>query len=350
MTAIHFIEGTRLGAGRRLSSASRAFTLTELLVVIALIVLLVTLLLGALSAVQSKARETRTLATMQAFANACDAFQQEQGFYPGVVPENIMASDADANSSGISGFSGTENAMLHLMGSAVRQADVGTTEFNENYPAGDGWQTHLFHKPNNEIYPVKVNIGRIGDGPVINGKAYAPYFTPGEKEFGVAAGQLSVGIGPQTRPLPDVLDAWGQPIIYLRRMRSIGPITALDENANPQFDIGPIASYTKAESLGRLGGNQLQDSIFNTAADPLNTLGRILGHPALSTWDANNPEVVIGQARGAYMLLSAGPDGVFFSREDGPGSPGNPVPDILTDDYEASIVTEYDDVLIFGGD
>jgi len=347
MTAIHFTEGTRLGAGRRLSSAMRAFTLTELLVVIALIVLLVTLLLGALSAVQSKARETRTVATMQAFANACDAFQQEQGFYPGVVPENIMASDADANANGISGFSGTENACLHLMGSAVRQADVGTADFNDLYPAGEGWQTHLFQKPNNNgIYPVKVNIGRIGDGPVINGKAYAPYFTPGEKEFGVAAGQLSVGMGPQMRPLPDVLDAWGQPIIYLRRMRSLGPITAL--NGDAQFDLGPIASYTKSESLGRMGGNQLQDSIFNTAPDPLNTLGRILGHPSLSSWDAPN-ERVIGQARGAYMLLSAGPDGVFFSQKDGPGSPGNPVSDILTD-YDAGIIGEYDDVLIFGGD
>ena len=98
-----------------------------------------------------------------------------------------------------------------------------------------------------------------------------------------------------------------------------------------------------------MGGNQLQDSIFNTAADPLNTLGRIIGHPSLSSWDEPN-ERVIGQARGAYMLLSPGPDGVFFSQKDGPGSPGNPVPDILTDDSDAGIVTEYDDVLIFGGD
>jgi hypothetical protein len=58
---------------------------------------------------------------------------------------------------------------------------------------------------------------------------------------------------------------------------------------------------------------------------------------------------ILGQARGAFMLLSAGPDGVYFSRHDGPGEPGdgNEVDNIIP--FGPSIIEEFDDVLIFGG-
>ena len=332
MTATQSTPAARGRSAPRSSSAPRAFTLTELLVVIALIVLLITLLLSALKAVQDKARETRTSATMRAFGNACDAFQQEQGFYPGVVPEYILAYDAQQVGPQRRRFSGTENAMLHMTGGFIREADVSAQEWN-NPPEGE-WELYQFQSPAGP-YRVNVDVGKIGEGPIVNGKAYAPYFTPGEKEFAVAQGQTGpTGLG---RPLPDVIDAWGQPIAYLRRMRLVGPLTGSLAD-NPQFHVAPLNAYTMSQGLGRLGGNQLELSILNTAPDPDGTLARILGHPALP-----------GQARGAFMLLSAGPDGVFFSREDGPGSPGNPIDDILTD-YGPSVIDEYDDVLIFGGD
>ena len=68
-----------------------------------------------------------------------------------------------------------------------------------------------------------------------------------------------------------------------------------------------------------------------------------------------------GIARGAYVLLSAGPDGIFFSRGDGPGTPAdtdgdgapNWVDDIVTNtnpDYNRpKVVEEYDDIRVFGG-
>lgn len=348
MTATQSTSAARGRSAPRSSSESRAFTLTELLVVIALIVMLITLLLAALKAVQNKARETRTSATMRAFGNACDAFQLEQGFYPGVVPENILAYEAEQNG-GRASISGTENAILHLTGGFIREADVSEQEW-DNPPAGD-WYLYVFQSPTGP-YRVKIDLGKIGQGPIINGKAYAPYFTPGEKEFAATTGQAGTGMGPPRRPLPDVLDAWGQPIIYLRRMRSIGPLTAPSLADNPQFHWGAMGSYTQSVSLGRLGRSQLfilldaegnevpnlLGSIFNSPdADVWDTLGMVLQHPSLPS-----------QARGAFMLLSAGPDGVFFSRADGPGSPGNVVDDLSG--YGPSVIDEYDDVLIFGGD
>jgi prepilin-type N-terminal cleavage/methylation domain-containing protein len=338
MTAIHASSATRSRSGARLLSppTPRGFTLTELLIVIALIVLLITLLLAALDAVQDKARETRSLATMQAFTNACNAFQQEQGFYPGVVPENILAYDAAQNQDNLPGISGTENAMLHLTGGYMREDDVTDAEWDAF--AG---QLYVFSTPSGGFYRIKVNFDRIGEGPTVNGKAYPPYFTPGEKEFAAAPGQASpTGFGQAQRALPDVIDAWGQPIAFLRRMRTVGPLTP-DGSASPaQFSPAPIRSYTRSTGLGRLNRNQVEMSILNTTSEPNPTLARILEHPALP-----------GQARGAFMLLSAGPDAIFFSREDGPGSPETPVDDIYDPDvYPAGVIDEYDDVLIFGGD
>jgi prepilin-type N-terminal cleavage/methylation domain-containing protein len=347
MTAIHVVSRTQIGPGARRSPSlpSRAFTLTELLVVIALIVLLITLLLAALDAVQDKARETRTMATMQAFANACNAFQQEQGFYPGVVPENILANDAVQNG-GLPRISGTENAILHLTGGFIRQDDVSDAEWNDF-----GGQLYLFERPGGAPYRVKVDLGRIGEGPTINGEVYAPYFTPGEKEFAVAKGQAGpTGVGPQQRPLPDVIDAWGQPIAFLRHMRSVGPLAAEDPDVRPQFHPAPLRAYTQSKGLGRLGKDQRiadpgnpadSGSIFNSTAVAMwETLAKVLEHPSLP-----------GQARGAFMLLSPGPDGIFLSRTDGPGSPGDAVDNITGNQYQGkNVIEEYDDVLIFGGD
>ena len=67
----------------------RAFTITELLVVVGIIVLLIGLLLPALGRVRQKARVTQTSSTLEEFAKACDAFNQQFGYYPGVVPEYI---------------------------------------------------------------------------------------------------------------------------------------------------------------------------------------------------------------------------------------------------------------------
>lgn len=307
------------------------FSITELLVVIGIIVLLVGLLLVALGNVRDAAKGTATESTMNSFAAACDAFQLEHGFYPGVVPEQILAEDPQ--------ISGTENAMLHLMGGFVRRDDVSDDDWNNNYDAGEGWvQLDFAHSGPNSPYSIKVNTREIGDGPVVNGTPYQPYFTPKETEFGRTVGeQLNE---PANVQIPDVLDAWGQPIIYLRQARGRGILVGQIDD-KPQFLLESITPYSQSTSLGEKGQDQMLKSMLNVGdlGEQRLTLAQILEHGALE-----------GTPRGAYMLLSAGPDAIFFAVSDGPGSNANPITDVTTVHAQGPrIIDEFDDVRVFGG-
>ena len=92
----------------------RGFSMTELLVVIGVIAVLAGLLLAAMGGVRRRALGTQTESTMQQFARACDAFQLEHGFYPGVSPDEILAGATGGKGTPV--ITGTENALLHMLG------------------------------------------------------------------------------------------------------------------------------------------------------------------------------------------------------------------------------------------
>lgn len=325
------------------------FSLVELMVVISIIAVLVGLLLVALGRVRTAAAKTRTQNTMRQFAAACDQFQQEYGRYPGVIPEPVLASLPN------NPLSTTENALLELMGGfrVLRPNEAGTPredEFNAYtgtiIVVGSAWR-------------LRVDVNRIGEGPFIDGKANGPFLAPDENAFGLVSGQ-ALGASFNALELPDLLDDWGQPIIYLRRLRSRGPLVPDPDIPNdlPQFLIAGLDGYLKSTGLGELGRNQVYSSSGNpggsiltdTLPDYLINYAYVLRHAALGDSDPNEVRKT-STARGAYVLISAGPDGIFFSAQDGPGAPGDEVtalggnPDINPD----RAVDEYDDIRIFGG-
>ena len=166
----------------------------------------------------------------------------------------------------------------------------------------------------------------------------APYFTPGDEELREAIGQADVEVD-----LPDLVDAWGQPIIYLRRQRPTGELVSTNIPQFGQFASTTLGAYTAASTLGELGRSQVENTILpNGSADPTRdaNLARVLGHPSLAN-----------QSRGGFMVLSAGTDGIYLSRTDGPGTEDAPVDDLTPPGtpYPSTIFDEYDDLLTFGG-
>ncbi|MCI0362253.1 MAG: prepilin-type N-terminal cleavage/methylation domain-containing protein [Phycisphaerales bacterium] len=341
------------------------FSLTELLVVIGIIVLLMGLLLVALGHVRKRAQRTQTEAVMNQFVNACAAFQTEHGFYPGVIPDHVIADNPGA--SGLPQISTTENALLHLIGgyrvlSPADDAAIPTAAENDYDQFRDAAQTagswvELVFGAGPTQWKLGVNLNKLGEGPVINGKPYAPYFTPGPKDVIISKYPHS-SIDP-TNQLPDLVDGWGQPIIYCRQSRERGPLledTTVD-GLLPQFVPKGAALYLNALSLGEVGHNQVyaldnpQGGILTVGSPDIQnaTFAMILAHPAF--YKSTTP--LYGTAQGAFVLISPGPDGIYFSAIDGPGSTGTPIDGITigpqVHDVGPRVLKEFDDIVVFGG-
>ena len=327
----------------------RAFTLVELLVVIALIGVLAALLLSALSSAQQRARATQTTSTMEAFAAACETFFQDHGQYPGVVPEALLAQDAVDNN-GIPRISSLENALYHMMGGYL--IDGVHQEFPR--PTLEGWSEPLVFG-NTFTIQFAVNSELLGDGPLIGGRQYPSYFTPPEGTLVKAFGQVG-----DEENLVDVVDAWGQPLALLRRQRTVGvlPNNRSGNDGNPetwQFRTEGAAPYFEAGEFG-LGELRKQQAFSNDAPTCIlsqennaffeGNVGRILANPAIRE-GVGNPDDLYTQPRGSMLLLSAGPDGIYFSSQDGPGSEDEPIDDIF--DATQAAIGEYDDILRFIG-
>ncbi|MBC01858.1 MAG: hypothetical protein CMJ34_00955 [Phycisphaerae bacterium] len=341
----------------RLGTENRGFSITELLVVIGIIVLLIGILLPALGRVRQKARVTETSSVMEEFAKACDAFNQQFGYYPGIVPEEYLANDPK--------ITPMENAVLHLAGGAVRQDELpvfidgvaydnlAQIEFEPGNPDSTG-QIISFAGPNGSIFRIAVYAPAVGDGPFIQGKRYAPFFSPKGEQFRPAKYNLGEeGTLGEIEFIPTVVDAWGQPVLYARRLRSNGPLVGSDA-FNSQFSYESQARTLGASSLGDFGQDQNQFSILNRAMGGTDgrrdTFAQILRTPAIGS--AQQPQS--GAPRGEYILISPGPDGVYFNIADGPGSPGDAVLNIINNPSKPevntpTVVNEYDDIIVSGG-
>jgi prepilin-type N-terminal cleavage/methylation domain-containing protein len=329
----------------RPAASRRGFTLTEMLVVIGIIALLVGILLPALSAVQRKARRAETENLMQEFAKACENFQQQFGFYPGIVPDAILNQDPKISS--------TENALLHLCGGAIPQDDP-------NYAASP-WTEVTFNGGALGNFRIKLNTftsdgktyTRIGEGPRIRGTQYKSFFSPKASDLVAVKGQ-GIGANAETDDpfhIPDLVDSWGQPIVYLRQLRENGSTLVRGATANESlndsmFAYGPIRPYVESVELGELSTDQTASVLNAAAAANRNpTLAQIIRN--VSYGPANQPNQ--GQKRGAIALISAGPDGVYFSKFDGIGTPNNPQTDVINTTKGPAAIEEYDDVRVFAG-
>ncbi|MFM1823865.1 MAG: hypothetical protein RI967_2131 [Planctomycetota bacterium] len=328
----------------RAASSRRGFTLTEMLVVIGIIALLIGILLPALSRVQERARKTQSENLMQEFAKACEVFQQQFGFYPGIVPEAILAADPK--------ISGTENAILHLCGGAIPQDDPAY-----NVAPYNSWTEIVFNGGSTfGTFAIRVNPAKVGEGPRVRGVQYKSFFSPKADDLIASPGQYGGAnaddpFADDPYRIPDLLDSWGTPILYMRQMRPQGSTLVAgalpaDSMVDCIFAFQPLRPYLNSSALGELGQDQANSILRAATANQQNaTLAQIIRNPAYGT--ASAP--LTSSPRGAIVVMSAGKDGIFFARNDGPGSQTSPVVNIVTIPAGPYAVNEYDDIRVFGG-
>jgi hypothetical protein len=236
-------------------------------------------------------------------------------------------------------ISSTENAMLELMGGLTQHGD------------------DVFDLAGLTIYR-----DDIGLGPTLRDTKYAPYFQPNAKNLYYCNGQLGQADVQDNIPtdgqkaLPDLVDPWGSPIIFwpgsgskARGLNNINGKPAVvmfsAQSGNlaqaAPFYFSAFQSYTNATALvvGGRGGSPVNQRANSYLAgtgggigggDALGFTQAIVGHPTLD-----------GTARSAYILMSAGKDRIYFSKNQVEESQGN--------NWEDSDIKHFDDVVLYGG-
>ncbi len=379
----------------RRTSQRPAFTLVEILIVIALIGVLAGILLVAVGGATDAAKRVQTKATMESLSTAIDAYILEHNERPGIVPVHVLHEGHVSEGAYITN---TQNILLSLLGGArvsIRDdsgnpldaaAEAEYQRFRSEAAANDdsAWYEFVLEDEHHPVtFAVIIRPRQIGRGPWVNGNQYGPYLSPKDHEllerwstgYSTAPdGDSNIGVTEGYTALPDLSDAWGQPILVFQGDRSVGPILSLDEDTLAQFSPNGVDRYLGASRLGQLGARQITKQGENTRgsriglneSDPnerLYWLYLILSHPSMR-WeygDEDQPSY-IGTARAGYAMVSAGPDGVFLGRKDGPideatGAPRAP------SDYPAGIadaddpangrdhirLDDFDDVIMYGG-
>lgn len=293
-------------ADRRL--AGRAFSLTELLVSVSIVAIVTGLLLPSFAGARASARHAATVGLTNTVATAMSQFRQMNNRLPGAFSQDELASPTN-----LTGFTSMENALLDLAGGVEpANGEVGENSF-ELRLAGRGVRVNpqMIGAPDGPGYLPLAIKGRDSLERYVN--AVAP--TEGGKHQVV---DLARGPG-GSFDLPDVLDAWGRPIMLWAKNATAGRrpfFTSVHAPAGPD-ERG--ARYYWWTNRGYLAAPSQATRSAIGAVAPLDkcmrSLEAAIGDP-MSPDPASGGqawELVPLVAKGDFVLHAAGRDGVFMT-------------------------------------
>ncbi|MBN8596791.1 MAG: prepilin-type N-terminal cleavage/methylation domain-containing protein [Planctomycetes bacterium] len=331
-----------------------AFTLVELLVVIALIGILIGILLPALGGARKVARAQANRQLLTQMAGASAAFETDNRRAPGYFSPREMAlrSNTGTGATDGRGMTAMQNVLIDLAGkdSVVVGTEFGTKNQDEYLK---------------DVGPIDGTpaASRVNVNPTLIG-ATKSYFNPGKKSLvSFEAGDDSkqrVGVVVAGRTdnlqLPDLVDADGQPILAWQLDEScrlpidmgagtnsfVGVNSGSDGSTASRFYWGSNAGILRSKAQGRLaldtravGSSDENPNVSlisyhvsgssptdRTNTSELATLMAIVGNPGSpnSSPDpktANVNEILPGAPRGKIIFHAPGTDGVFLSQRQG---------------------------------
>ncbi len=337
------------GMSRGSSRVGAGFSLVEMLLVIAVIALLIAMLMPALSGARQTAIRVKTQAMMADLSNAAQRFGNDNnGRNPGYFSETLMG-HSDNNAIGMSAM---ENAMLELGGTRA----VLTRADDPNAPGANPEAGIIVIGPSSDpANQVVVNLNLIG--------AEGAYFTP-EQQFFVpqvhdgsnSAQQSGNPTGEGQEFMPDVLDAWGNPLLVWSQdpgapsslllsndadevYTQIARVSS-DGDGNPGDTTGPAwfylesnSAFLEAPAFGSAGIDMSADPTTGSASvigaavadlERIRTLASLLASSNSYQLDpsvnglsnAEFEEVFPSRARGRFLVQSAGSDGIYLNSTD----------------------------------
>lgn len=319
--------------GRLRSTARRAFTLVELLIVIAIIGILIGILIPALGGARDTARKSSTTALMTSVSTAINQFRAQNGRLPGHFSQSELAQSTES-----SGLTQMENALLELAGGL--DPDAAASE-NYVFTVTIGGRMAVINtlKVGAKDGPGFLNLGakfqstgsRVGNTPVeggwIEGTSGLAPARPNADQIGTA----EIFTNQDKYQMPDIIDSYGKPVMLWSKNESHGtnpaPAFAL-LNAPPTSSPARQGLYywrTNFGYLGSVGTTQTRQTRLSAIGSitpdtqRLRSLRAALGHPAFPVefGSVGDPDSLVpASARGDYVLHSAGRDAIFLESKD----------------------------------
>ncbi len=295
----------------RSSRRMSGFTLIELVVVIAIIAIVAAISIPAMHGVRDTSRLTQTRGLIQSLENATSQFRTDnQGRQPGYFSPKEMGSNPNLSA----GLSTMNNMLLDLVGGVVDPTTPTGPDILDVAPYTMG------------SIKVRVDLNKMGTG---------KYFALPGGSWSTSAGDKSMATGFDNKDMPDLIDAFGTPILAwveddaaVSAVKTVTDFAKIDSGSagtplSAKFYWAQNSRWLTSTSVGRKLIDQSTESLLGSTfsdQDRRDSLAGILGSPAFPYRDPTAgptiAPIVAAKGRAPIVFHSAGKDGVFFGKDE----------------------------------